>query len=435
MRPSAFRERAHSFCAAVESTRTDSTLVQALDNVKATLSGTPGEGLVVPLCKLVELLLRGVPARLTRDGVALLLDLAALNEPQTAAARAQILLIEASPLCVNLLIHPNRAVRSYTLQLLAILAPHVAALQRSEVAQLARRPLLGLLCEVIGKGGGERGEEDGLLAAVVLRALCRSPHGLAVCGNEGQGGRGLLALLQDFSPLCWQGALGVAISELQLRLGWLGKQSELGSELGAALLGLSSSRIGKVNGAGMKRWAPGESATEDPEVAVGEMVGAGCGEVDDDTADAAMVWSDGKELLLHRIILAVRAPQWNALLAEHTTAVHGSVKQTRKVCSLKERRFTEKRTTASDYGALQRVEDQGTPTTVSRVTKAVWSVDISFSHAACTCLYQYVVTGAAPLPEGVSPKVLTAAAEHLGMQPMLFAPPNNPSGTPWLQVP
>ena len=234
IRPAALRERVQGFCVELELHPYAELVRAALDEVKAMLVGVPGEALVPPLIGLIGRSLSGMPARVTRQAVSLLYDLACVDEPQQVV-RSHSLLTEAAPLYADLLMHPSRDVRVCGLRLLALLTPHAATLPPTVLSRLASRQLLQLLCETISRAQTDRAGERALLSARVLRGLCRSAHGVATCAAEG-----LLELLRALPPRCWQGALGVALLEVQLRSGRLGLPSTLGTVLGAALLGDAS---------------------------------------------------------------------------------------------------------------------------------------------------------------------------------------------------
>ena len=129
------------------------------------------------------------------------------------------------------------------------------------------------LCELIEMGQGR----DGPAVAEVLRALCRNAAGAAACREAG-----LSARLRALSPRARQGAAGQAVSEVLLRMGFLGGTSELGGRLSALA----------------PREAASGAAAETPLL----------------FADAAMAWPDGRRVWLHRALLAARCPRWARLI-------------------------------------------------------------------------------------------------------------------------
>ena len=394
LRPAALRERVLGLCASVDrepKAAGSAMICEALAAVKAALTGVPDVSLVEPQCALVKMLLHGMPTRLSREAVHSLVDLA-------EAGYAPPLLSSLSTLDLfsELLDHANRDVRSSGLQLLSTLAPSAATLDDDAIGALARRPLLQRLCATIGdKAPSEKAAEMAIQAAVALRGLCRSARGVSLCPSAG-----LLALLQALPPRSRQGALGVAIGELQLRLGRrVGLPSRVGSALGAALCAAT------VGGFAVAQ----DKVTE--AVAV-EEEGATAASLDEFT-DALMEFDGGGQLRLHRIVLAVRAPLWAVLLDSHSGAADAHIAPTAD---------------GGGKGAASRLE-----------ARRVWRVggkggaDSLLTLEGCACLWRFAVSGTARLPSNLSPKALLAMADALGMSALLFAPPTDASGVPWLQ--
>ena len=273
---SELRQRIRALCLrVVEAAGAQPVHTGYVEVLRASLAQAPagqlGDALSRPLCDLAASLLSDLPFRFVREAVALL-HAAALG----AAAAAQSALL-AHAACAGFfaqaLQHANREVRHTSLELLGLLAPEVSGVSNGAIDEVVRGCALPRLCELIEMGQGR----DGPAVAEVLRALCRNAAGAAACRKAG-----LSARLCALSPRARQGAAGQAVSEVLLRMGFLGGTSELGGWLSAL--------------------APREAASgvvaETPPL----------------FADAAMAWPDGRRVWLHRALLAARCPRWGRLI-------------------------------------------------------------------------------------------------------------------------
>ena len=179
-----------------------------------------------------------------------------------------------------------------------------------------------------------------------------------------------------------------------MRLGELGGKCDLGERLRATLLPSGSHRV------------------------TGE-------------ADAAMIYpGGGPPLLLHRVVLAARAPRWLAVLeagARH--AEGGDEDAPLDVCDGE----TDERQHTRD-GVTRTVDMDGTRGEDSRTAWRLADAEAAaLPRAACALLYELVVCGHATLPHAtLRPKALLAAADRLGLKQLLLAPPTDDRGRPWL---
>ena len=275
---SELRQRIRALCLlVVETAGAQPVHTGYVEVLRASLAQAPagqlGDALSRPLCDLAASLLSDLPFRLVREAV-VLLHAAALG---AAAAAHSALLVHATQagFFAQALQHANREVRHTSLELLGLLAPEVSGVPSIDGAidEVVRGCSLPRLCELIEMGQGR----DGSTVAEVLRALCRNAAGAAACREAG-----LSARLCALSPRARQGATGQAVSEVLLRMGFLGGTSELGGQLSAL--------------------APREAASgvvaETPPL----------------FADAAMAWPDGRRVWLHRALLAARCPRWGRLI-------------------------------------------------------------------------------------------------------------------------
>ena len=264
---SELRQRTRALCQMVVETGgaqpVHTGCVQALRaSIAQAPAGQLGATLSHPLCDLAASLLSDLPFRLVREAVALLLA-AALG----AAATAQSALLEHAARAgffARALQHANREVRNTSLELLGLLAPQLSGVPAAAVSEVVRGCALPRLCEIIDMGQGAPA------VAEVLRALCRHAVGAAACREAG-----LAARLRTLSPRARQDAPGRTVSEVLLRMGFLGADCELGRRLGAL--------------------APR-----------GGVVASSPSEAPPSFADAAMLWPDGRRVWLHRALLAVR---------------------------------------------------------------------------------------------------------------------------------
>ena len=220
---SELRQRTHALCRlVVEAAGAQPVHTGYVEALRASLAQAPagqlGDALSRPLCDLAASLLSDLPFRLVREAVALL-HAAALN---AAAAAQSALLVHAARAGFfgRALQHANREVRHTSLELLGLLAPEVSGVPSIDgaVNEVVHGCALPRLCELIEMGQGR----DGPAVAEVLRALCRNAAGAAACREAG-----LSARLRALSPRARQGAAGQAVSEVLLRMGFLGGTSEL----------------------------------------------------------------------------------------------------------------------------------------------------------------------------------------------------------------
>ncbi|KAL3912030.1 MAG: hypothetical protein SGPRY_008476 [Prymnesium sp.] len=376
LRPSALREACVCLCASVQAEAraiSRPEIVSSLALLSSQLHTVPPPSIAAPLCSLVYHLLRGVPTRLSREAVGVL-----GRVEEAGVSFSEQLLSEgaASSLFKALLHHGNREVRSHGLSIISSLAPYAATLDedslRGLTSPLTIQRLFAIMCD---KASSDKASEMATQAAIVLRGLCRSALGSSLCEEAGVGRQ-----LELLPPHCWQGALGVALGEINLRLGRVGLPSSFGRSLSALC---------------------SDPCPSDDRRGGGKSVGARSSVP---FVDGLMEWEDGSQLQLHRVVLAARAPVWAHLLTTHGSLENETVDA------------------ASPLAPLP-------PASCLR-----WRVThTQLSPEGCGCLYRLALSGTAVLPRGLSPKGLYAMAETLGMSGLIFAPPADAGGVLWLK--
>ena len=332
----------------------------AVETVRTSCKSSSASELASSLCMLAAELMHGLPFKVTLD---------AMTALQKCKSAPIDLLVGAAPLWPAALNHQNRDVRVTALFLLTRLCMTAAA-ELSDFQAMAAifhsRLHLQLGALLTGFNASTAVQA---LAALALRGLMRAPHIAATCRAEDGTGAGLASSLQTLQSSARQGALSCQVQMLLLHLGHLGAPSELGERLATSL---------KLDDA---------SATEDEE-----------DEEDDESYyDAVMVFPSGT-LLIHRVLLAARAPVWLELLERASQGAQGDDRDGRRRWIL----------SADEADALP--------------------------HAACRALYSLVASGRAWVPAEVRPKALRSAVERLGLKPLLVAPPCDAHGTTWLSL-
>ena len=346
---------------------------------------------VVCLFELASCLLEGVPYKWTQQSLRLLMD--AHEAGCFSAEQRSDILTAAAVLFGGGLTHLNREVRTSTLALAARLSADMAGARPDVTDQILDSGVAAHCVHALGAACASAAptapSAQTLAAIEVLRGLLRNAHAVGRCREAGA----LPALLHGMPPSLRQGAIGAATSELLLRLSQIGGRTcALGSRLRAALLGSELSGGGELGGA------------------------AG--------ADASMVYPDGGTLRLHRIALAVRAPEWLRMLtARAGTGVRG---------------------TGGGHGgpdgdgAGGGADGGGVSSDADTFGPARWLLSTAeaevLPRAACGCLYELVLCGASTLPPSVRPRTLLGVAEALSLRALLLAPPTTPDGGSWLQA-
>ena len=260
-------------------------VVDAMADCRQSLrGGNVARRVTLTLIDLAAALQAGVPFRLTQRVMRLLLDAC-----EYACASHDVedgeLLVAAVPLWRTGLSHPNRDVRASTLALLARLcaAPTTQDLPPSALDRVLDCGVATHLAAILCGMPSAHQLPQVLLAVMALRGLLRSVHAAARCRESGL----LASQLQAMPSAVRQGPLASVTAELLLRLGEIGSPSALGQRLRRALLDSDAAD-----------WSTGTTA--DAPCAL--------------PADAEMVWPDGSTLSLHRVLLAVRAPDWLQLV-------------------------------------------------------------------------------------------------------------------------
>ena len=405
--------RTASLCDAVEAEPKAAGLpavVSSLVQVRSTIDGAPAK-LAVSLAALSRALLEGVPFKLTRSAMQCTLSVVdkAYGSPQGPSSADQLtMLFAAEPLWASAILHLNRDVRGCSLALLARMLSHTAMpeLPAPFLSTILRSGVVTHLITLLSSSSVAAAASAAAAAPtaiapppspyvdatnawlsspgmqlpyalLALRGLLRAPDTAARFRADGT----LAAALQALPPSSRQGAVGAATAELLLRLGELGRRSVLGDQLRARLLGRPHA----------------------------------------DEHAASMEYESHSSLLpMNRVVLAARAPTWLALLDAGSRP-------------------------AGDPGEEEE-EDDGDDTREpskglahhSEGAACTWRLSeheaLALPHAACVVLYELVATGHAYLPTSLRPKVLLAAAERLGLKPLLMAPPTDAGGVPWLAL-
>ena len=401
------------------------SVIASVTTVRGVIDGSLTD-LVIALARLVNELLEGVPFKLTRAGLQCLVS--AVDKAYSSLQVGHLLMLETvTPLAALSIQHLNRDVRACTLPLLARMLSHAsvaelpAALLESTILQTGVvTHLIALLANASAASAASAAavattapappttsdaassnawvSSPGLhlpYALLALRGLLRAPEVAARCRADGA----LATALQSLPASTRQGAVGAAAGALLLRLGELGGRSPLGERLRGQLLLSDGAADACVS----------SSALCSP--------------------DALMLYpsADGHEasrLPLHRVILAARAPAWLAML-------HSASRPT----SAGDDDDTDDNDDDENGGGEGGGEDGGEDGDEDGDV-CTWRLSeheaLALPHAACAVLWSLVATGHATLPHALRPKVLLAAAERLGLKPLLMAPPTGASGTPWL---